>query len=87
MDLKTLSFPIAMKRLNDLKLHWRKTTTIRKVCSTYRGKYATPVHGMPKCIKSGIRYVFEALVDLFMKIGYIRPNAGYTFNFDNCVDK
>lgn len=42
------------------------------------------VVGEPNCGKS---YFFGALVDLFMSIGYVRPNAGYSFNFDDCVDK
>lgn len=42
------------------------------------------VVGPPNCGKS---YMFGALVDLFMAIGYVRPNAGYCFNFDDCVGK
>lgn len=36
---------------------------------------------------SGKSYVFGSLHDVFMLIGYVRPNAGYTFNFDSCLDK
>lgn len=36
---------------------------------------------------SGKSYFFGALVDLFILIGYVRPNVGYTFNFDDCFEK
>lgn len=36
---------------------------------------------------SGKSYVFGSLCDLFMMSGLVRPNAGYTFNFDNAFEK
>lgn len=36
---------------------------------------------------SGKSYIFGALADIFMLVGFMRPNVGYTFNFDDCVGK
>lgn len=36
---------------------------------------------------SGKTYMYGALTDLFMNHGFVRPNNGYTFNFDDCVGK
>lgn len=36
---------------------------------------------------SGKSFMFGALVDIFISIGYVPPNSGYTFNFDGCVNK
>lgn len=36
---------------------------------------------------AGKTYMYGALMDLFMFQGYVRPNSGYTFNFDDCVSK
>lgn len=36
---------------------------------------------------SGKSYFMGALMDLFNMVGTIRPNPGYTFNFDDCIGK
>lgn len=36
---------------------------------------------------SGKTYMYGTLMDLFMYQGFVRPNSGYTFNFDDCVNK
>lgn len=36
---------------------------------------------------SGKSFFFGALIDVFMLIDYVRPNSGYTFNYDDCLGK
>lgn len=36
---------------------------------------------------SGKTYMYGTLMDLFLYQGYVRPNSGYTFSFDDCVGK